>query len=460
MQEGFSERRKVPRLAIGIKFKYSLIDSGFQDAKILLSAVTKNISCSGLLFEDLKQIPINAELEISLQLPGILPKDVQIRGRVMRLEKLALGNFAIGVVFAEMSSDTRDLINESIERMDILKLLKKVNRKEFSDLHLTVNSPAIVRCYGEIKPLNDNLLSEEEIKQMISSILSEEQKKYFDINKEMDFAFTPFEDSRFRVSVYQQRGAIEVVFRNILPDIKTREELGLPEVIDELASLKNGLIFVSGSSGAGKTTTITCMVDAINKQRNCVILMLERPIEYIHTNIKSIVKQREVGVDVPSFAVGLRASLRQDPDVIVVGEALDSDTIETALQAAETGHLVITSIHATDIVQVFDRILSLFPASQRDFICTRLSNSLRAIIGQKLLPHKSGIGRVVATEVCICNTAIRRTIRNKDFIQLTSIMQTGTKYNMHIMQDSITRLFENGLISSETYDAYIDHGKG
>lgn len=460
MPEGFIERRKAPRVSIGIKFKYSLIDSDSQDTKTILSAVTKNISTLGMLFENLEPISMNTELKISLQLPGVLAKDVQVQGKVIRLEKLALGNFAIAVLFSGMSNETRGLINDRIERMDIFKLLAKVNRKEFSDLHLTVNSPAIVRCYGEIKPLNDNLLSGEEIKQMIFSILSEAQKKSFDINKEMDFAFAPCENSRFRVSIYQQRGSIEVVFRNILPDIKTREELGLPEVIDELAFLKDGIIFVSGSTGAGKTTTITCMVDAINKQRNCVILMLEKPIEYIHTNIKSIVKQREVGVDVPSFASGLKSSLRQDPDVIVVGEALDSDTIETALQAAETGHLVITSIHATDIVQIFDRILSLFPASQRDFICNRLSNSLRAVIGQKLLPHKSGIGRVIATEVCIGNTAIRRTIKGKDFLQLTSIMQTGTKYKMHIMQDSITRLFEMGLISSETYDINIGQSKG
>ncbi len=459
MLESFIDRRKAPRVAIGIKFKYWIIGPDSLDARLMLSGVTKNISCTGMFFENLEQIPINTELKISLQLPGVLSTDAQVQGKVVRLEKLTSGNFTIGVMFSEMSKETRDLINERIERMDIFKLLEKANKKEFSDMHLTVNSPAIVRCYGEIKPLNDNLLSGEEIKQMISSILSEDQKKSFDINKEMDFAFSPFKNSRFRVSIYQQRGAIEVVFRNILPDIKTRAELGLPEVIDELALLKDGIIFVSGSTGAGKTTTITCMVDVINKQRNCVILMLEKPIEYMHTNIKSIVKQREVGVDVPSFASGIKASLRQDPDVIVVGEALDADTIETALQAAETGHLVITSIHATDIVQVFDRILSLFPAAQRDFICNRLSNSLRAIIGQKLLPHKSGIGRVIATEVCIANTAIRRTIRSKDFIQLNSIMQTGTKYNMHIMQDSVTRLFEKGLISSETYDVNTGRGK-
>ncbi|MFH1191535.1 MAG: PilT/PilU family type 4a pilus ATPase [Candidatus Omnitrophota bacterium] len=459
MQEGFIDRRKAPRISIGIKFKYLVIGSGSQDEKTMLNGVTKNISRSGILFENSSPIPINAELKISLKLPGVLTKDIDLQGKVVRLEKLASGNFAIGAVFSEMSKQTRDLIDERIERLDIFKLLEKVNKKEFSDLHLTADSPAIVRCYGEIKPLNDQPLSGEEIKEMIFSILSEEQKKSFDINKDIDFAFSPFKNSRFRVSIYQQRGATEVVFRNILPDIKTREELGLPEVIDDLALLKNGIIFVSGATGAGKTTTITCMVDAINKQRNCVILMLEKPIEYMHKNIKSIVKQREVGVDVPSFASGLKASLRQDPDVIVVGEALDSDTIETALQAAETGHLVITSIHATDTVQVFDRILSLFPASQRDFMCTRLSNSIRAIINQKLLPHKSGIGRVIATEVCIGNTAVRRTIRKKDFFQLALIMQTSSKYRMNLMQDSINKLFEQGLISAETCETYTNQGK-
>lgn len=459
MQESFSDRRKTPRVFIGIKFKYSVMGSGSQDANIVLSGVTKNISCSGMFFENSAQIPISTELKISLLLPGVLVKDTEVQGRVFRIEKLPLGNFAIGVMFSEMSSETHDLINERIERMDIFKLLEKVNKKEFSDLHLTVNSPAIVRCYGEIKPLNDKPLLGEEIREMIFSILSEEQKKSFEVNKEIDFAFSPFKNSRFRVSVYQQRGVIEVVFRNILPDIKPREDLGLPKVIDDLALLKNGIIFVSGSTGAGKTTTITCMVDAINRQRHCVILMLEKPIEYMHTNIKSIIKQREVGVDVPSFASGVKASLRQDPDVIVVGEAMDADTIETALQAAETGHLVITSIHATDIVQVFDRILSLFPAAQRDFVCTRLSNSLRAIINQKLLPHKSGIGRVVATEVCIANTAVKMTIRKKDFFQLALIMQTGSKYNMNLMQDSVTTLFEQGLISSETYEAYAGQNK-
>ncbi|MCX5703453.1 MAG: ATPase, T2SS/T4P/T4SS family, partial [Candidatus Omnitrophica bacterium] len=176
--------------------------------------------------------------------------------------------------------------------------------------------------------------------------------------------------------------------------------------------------------------------------------------EYIHKNIKGIVKQREVGVDVPSFGVGLKAALRQDPDIIVVGEALDSETIETALQAAETGHLVITSLHATDAVQVFDRIVSFFPPEQRGFVYARLSHSLKAIIIQSLLPHKSGVSRVLATEVCVVNTAVRRIIYSGNFTELPSVMQMGSQYKMYLMQDSIRKIFEQDLISAETYDMY------
>ncbi len=289
---------------------------------------------------------------------------------------------------------------------------------------------------------------------MIFSLISEEQKRQFYINKDLDFSFSPTLDLRYRVSIYQQRGSIEVVFRNILPSIKSIEDLGLPDVIDDLCQFKDGLIIIGGTTGSGKSTTISSMIDILNRKNGGVILSLEKPIEYLHTNIKGLIKQREVGIDVPTFASGLKAALRQDPDVIVVGEVLDSDTIETVLQAAETGHLVITSLHATDVVQVFDRIVSIFPLDQREFIYSRLSHSLRAIVIQKLLPHKSGIGRVIATDVCIMNTAVKRIIRCGDFTQLPSVMQTGSKFKMHLMQDSIDKLFQQGLISGETYEMY------
>lgn len=448
------ERRKAPRLPIEIRVIYSILsESG--DLSALHRAVTKNISALGLLFEAEKLIPIDTELKIILNMPGLPPKAFEIEGRVVRIEKLFPSlKFDIGVSFTKISEEQKEEIKVRIERMDILKLLETVNKKEISDLHLTVNSPPIVRCYGKIKPLDDRPLSAEEIKQMLYSILNDEQKKHLESERDLDFSFSLGLDARYRVSIYKQRGVNEAVFRNIIPNIKTREELGLPEVIEDLCYLKEGIVIIGGTTGSGKTTTITTMIDMINNKRGGVILSLEKPIEYLHKNVKGIVKQREVGVDVPSFGAGLKAALRQDPDVIVVGEILDAETIETALQAAETGHLVITSLHATDSIQVFDRIISFFPPEQRLFIYARLSHSLKAIIIQSLLIHKSGIDRVLATEVCVVSTAVRRMIANGNFTELPIAIQTGSQYKMHLMQDSLERLFEQGLISAETYEMY------
>ena len=448
------EFRKEFRLPVNIQFKYLSLNpsDGSNEPK---SAVTKDISASGLLFESKEKYALDTEMQIILEMPGSSLKTLEIEGRVVRIEKLLPSlNFDIGVHFTKISEAQKEEIKNRIERMDIMKLLGEINKKEISDLHLTVNSPPMVRQYGEIKPFNNQPLSDEEIKQMIYSILSEEQKRQFEEKKDLDFAFSPNLDARYRVSIYQQRGRAEVVFRNILPSIKSRQDLGLPDVIEALCQLKNGLVIIGGTTGSGKTTTITTMIDIINTKRGGVVLSLEKPIEYLHKNIKGIIKQREVGTDVASFASGLKAALRQDPDIIVVGEILDSDTIETALQAAETGHLVITSLHATDTVQVFDRIVSFFPLDQRDFIYARLSHSLKAIIIQKLLPHKSGIGRVIAAEVCMVNLAVARIIRGGDFTQLPSVIQTGSQYKMVLMQNSMDNLFEQGFISAETYEMH------
>lgn len=447
------EQRKAPRLQLQIKFKYIILGPA-KDSGITQESVTKNISFSGLLFETKEQISIDTELKIILEMPGIPPEALEIEGRVTRVERLASTAFNIGVAFTKISDTQREDIKNRIERMNIVRLLERINKKEVSDLHLTVNSPPMVRCYGKIRSLDDKSLSADEIKQMVYSILTERQRGQFETDKDLDFAFSPSLDSRYRVSIYQQRGTTEVVFRNIIPSIKSRQDLGLPEVFEDLCQLKDGIVIIGGATGSGKTTTITTMIDIINRTKGGVILSLEKPIEYLHKNIKGIIKQREVGRDVLTFAAGLKAGLRQDADVIVVGEIIDSDTLETALQAAETSHLVITSIHGTNTVQVLDRILSLFPTEQREFICSRLSHCLKGIIIQQLLLHKSGIERVLATEVCISNNAVQRVISTAEFNQLPSIIQTASQYKMRLMRDSIDRIFEQGLISAETYEMY------
>ncbi len=456
-----NEQRMAFRLSVQLKFKFKIIFPVKTElSDVITSVETHNISSTGLLFENTEELPIDAELEIFLDLPGIPAEMIKFRGKVVRIEKLITGRFDIGVRFSDISSEQKAQINSRIERMDILKLLNGINSKEVSDLHLIVNSPPMVRIYGSLKQLDAKALAAEEIKYMIYSILNDVQRKYFEENKGIDFAFCPTINLRFRVSVYQQRGEVEAVFRTISPEIKKRVDLGLPDVIEDLIKLKSGIVILAGPTGSGKTTTITTMIDIINRERGGVVLSLEKPIEYMHQNIRAIIKQREVGNDVESFAAGLKASLRQDPDVIVVGEVQDADTIETTIQAAETGHLVITSLHATDIFQVFDRITSFFPKDQWGFICARLSHSLQAVIVQNLLPHKDGKSRVLATEICMVNTAVKRLIYSGDFTQLASVLQTGSQFKMQLMSASIDRLFEQGLISAETYDAYRKKGAG
>lgn len=448
------ERRRLSRLPIRVGFVYNINSTEGLSAPAE-PALTKNISSGGLLFENEKQIPIDTKLKIVLTMPGLPSETFEMEGVVVRVEKIFPSKkFDMGVSFTKISDEQKEAIRLRIERMDVMALLERISKKDISDLHLTVNSPPMIRYYGKIKPLDDKPLSAEQLKQMLYAILSEEHKKHFEAERDIDFSLSVSTDARYRVSIYQQRGTIEAVFRNIIPSIKTRDELGVPEVVDELCFLKEGVVIIGGTTGSGKSTTITTMIDIINNRRGGVILSLEKPIEYLHKNVKGIVKQREVGVDVPTFGAGLKAALRQDPDVIVVGEILDAETMETTLQAAETGHLVITSLHATDSVQVFDRIISLFPPEQRTFIYARLSHSLKAVIIQSLLLNTSGTGRVLATEVCVVNTAVRRIIASGNFTELPAVIQTGSQFKMRLMQDSLEKLFEQGQISAETYEMY------
>lgn len=449
------EQRKTSRLSVNINLNY-VVASESGGLGLTCYAVTKNIGASGLLFENDKMIPIDSTLKMSLNLPGIPAKSFKVEGRVVRIEKLFPSlRFDIGINFLNLSDEDKEEFKRRIERMDIITLLDKINEKGISDLHLTANSPPIVRYFGKLKQLEKESLSAEQIKQMLYAILSDEQKKHFEEEKNLEFALSLSPASRYRVSIYQQRGMIEAVFRNIALDIKNRQELGLPDVVEDLCFAKDGIIIIAGTTGSGKTTTISVMMDIINKHRDVVILSLEQPIEYLHVNEKAIIKQREIKVDVPTFASGLKSALRQDPDIIIVGEVLDGETIETALQAAETGHLVITSLHATDSVQVFDRIASLFPPEYRSFIYSRLSHSLKAIVTQKLLPCKTEAGRVLATEVCVGNTAVRRIVSSGNFTELPAVIETGRDFKMQLMRQSVTSLYEKDLITSEVYQMHM-----
>ncbi|MDH7577841.1 MAG: type IV pilus twitching motility protein PilT [Bacillota bacterium] len=333
--------------------------------------------------------------------------------------------------------------------MDSLELLRLTARRGASDLHLTVGIPPILRLNGRLCPLEFPPLTVLETEKITRSLLTEEQWKRFTSEGEIDLAYSLPGVSRFRVNAYRQRGSCALAIRVVPTKVPAFEELGLPEVVKNLARRPRGLILVTGPTGSGKTTTLAAMIDLINNETHCHIITLEDPIEYIHQHRKSIVNQREIGADTGSFANGLRAALRQDPDVILVGEMRDLETISTAITAAETGHLVLSTLHTVDATQTVDRIIDVFPPHQQQQIRIQLAATLQGILAQQLIPRIDGRGRVLGLEIMVVTPAIRNLIREGKTHQLISTIQTGGKYGMQTLESSLRRLYEAGLIKRE-----------
>jgi len=340
--------------------------------------------------------------------------------------------------------------------LDLRELLRLVVERKASDLHLTEEEPPMLRVDGELVPTEGPRLSADDTKRLIYSVLTDKQKVQFEETLELDFSLYMPNISRFRVNVHQQRGAVEAAFRVVLLNIRSIEELGLPAIVGKLALKPNGLVMITGPTGMGKTTTLAAMVDLINTQRRCLVVTIEDPIEYLFRNKQSIIKQREVGSDTHSFAIALKHVLRQDPDVILIGEMRDLETIATAMTAAETGHLVLSTLHTPDAPQTIDRIIDVFPPHQQQQIMVQLAGCVQGIVAQQLLPRKDGLGRVVSTEIMIGTDAVRACIRERRTHQLNTIVQTGSQYGMTTMDKSLKELYSRGII---TYETALSHAK-
>ncbi len=334
--------------------------------------------------------------------------------------------------------------------MNIHTLLVEAIERGASDLHVSSNVPPTLRIDGALENLEYPPLTPMDCTKMIYSVLSDEQKARFEENWELDFSVEIRDAGRFRVNVHKQRGVVEAAFRVVNDQIRSLRQLGLPPVVEEMARRDNGLVLITGPTGSGKTTTLAAMIDQINEERRCMIITIEDPIEYIHRTKKSIVKQREVLADTHTFAHALRHVLRQDPNVICVGEMRDLETISTALTAAETGHLVLTTLHTPDAVQTVDRIIDVFPPHQQQQTRIQVANTLQGIVAQQLLPIPGDRGRVVATEVLIATVAVRKIIRTAKTEQLVSLIQTGYEQGMITMDKSLKNLYQQGLISYDT----------
>jgi len=336
------------------------------------------------------------------------------------------------------------------EIFSIDDLLTVTVEHDASDLHLTAGSPPVIRVVGRLQRIPDYAkLEPEELRALIYRILSTEQQKFLETQRQLDFSYTVPGLARFRVNAYFQRGSVAAAFRQIPATIRPLEQLGMPENLYELADKPRGLILVTGPTGSGKSTTLAAMLDYINRHRHDHIVTIEDPIEFLHWHGTCIVNQREIGPDALSFAEGLRAALRQDPDVILVGEMRDLETIATALTAAETGHLVFATLHTQSAPSTIDRVIDVFPAAQQNQVRQQLSMTLQGVITQNLMPTADGRSRCPALEVLIPDDAVRNLIRQAKVEQIYSVMQTSTSRGMMTMEQSLADLVQRRQVTPE-----------
>lgn len=334
--------------------------------------------------------------------------------------------------------------------MDITQLTEYADQHGASDIHISSGMPPMIRSSGEMTPLRTGALTPDEVREMVFSIMSEKQRTDFESSHDIDFAINLGEKSRYRVNVFETNRGPAAVLRAIASEVVSLDKIGAPAIFERLCNLKQGCVFVTGPTGSGKSTTLSAIINHINQHHSKHIITLEDPIEFIHKPAKSLVNQREIGIHTKSFADGIKYALREDPDIILVGEMRDIETIQAALTAAETGHLVFGTLHTSSAPQTIDRIIDVFPAADKPMVRTMLSASLEAIISQRLLPRKDKEGRIAAHEILVATSAVRNLIREAKLPQILSVMQVGSRSGMQTMNDAVNKILQKGIITDET----------
>jgi len=351
-------------------------------------------------------------------------------------------------------SPTQRLAYEEAAKLDLDAVLDALIERGGSDLHLTAGQPPMIRVHGDLQPLEGFApLEPNDIRQAIYGILTQKHREQFENELELDLSYSLTGKSRFRVNVFQQRDAMAAVMRTIPYEIKSIEDLGIPSQVNNFAYLPRGFVLVTGPTGSGKSTTLAGLIDVVNRERRAHIITVEDPIEFLHDHKASTVNQRELGTDTHSFAAALKHVLRQDPDVILVGEMRDLETIQVALTAAETGHLVFGTLHTQDAPQTIDRVIDVFPPHQQEQIRVMLAGALQGVVCQQLLKTSDGEGRVVASEVMIATPAIKNLIREGKVHQMYSMIQAGKQHGMVTMDQSLATLVQKGKV---TYQAALE----
>jgi twitching motility protein PilT len=418
------------------------------------TATTLDISSQNLAFTSPQAIPLGARLRGELQLPQAA-RPIRFQGIVRRIGQERDGAvYSYGVVFEEIDPKDQAYLERFAQISDIYEIFRAAIKSKASDIHLVAHQPPIFRVEGSLTPQNAFTLSPDDLQEMIFSLLSERQRELFLKNLELDFSYLSPDGMRFRGNIHTEKGNIEASFRIIPKTIRSLRDLGLPPVVEELAKRKKGLVLIAGPTGCGKSTTLAAMIELINRYRKCMIMSIEDPIEYVHQSQKSIIKQREVGRDTLSFNQALKHVLRQDVDVILVGEMRDIESISMVISAAETGHLVLSTLHTADTTECLNRIIDAYPDDQQFQIRTQLAGCLEGIVTQYLIPRKDGEGRVLATEVLICTPAIRNLVRSGQLGQIPIYLESGSEMGMRTMDSSLQDLVRRGLIGKETAITY------
>jgi twitching motility protein PilT len=452
MKEVSQEKRGYVRLPVSFTVKYAIEGDTSGPSK---ETISKDISEGGILFPVKELLLLSAKLNLIITIPK-LSNPILTEGRVVRIDEITEGKlYDVGVVFTKIEEKDAQFIREYIRRLDLNKILNFAIKNKTSDIHLVANQPPIMRIFGKLTPMQMKPLSSDEVKGLIYGLLNQQQIERFEAELELDMSYTT-DFGRFRVNIHKEKGQFGAAFRYIPTEINTIEELGLPPIIKELARKPHGLVLVTGPTGSGKSTTLAAMIELINKEKQVMIISLEDPIEYIHMPKKSIIRQREIGFDSLTFINALKHTLRQDVDVILIGEMRDLESISIALTAAETGHLVLSTLHTADAISSINRIIDIFPGYQQQQIKIQLAECLQGIIAQALIPKESEPGRVVATEVLLGTPAIANLIRQGHLEQIYTNIEVGAKLGMHLMDSSLLHLYKEGIISRE--DA-LNHAK-